>query len=160
MTAIIADLKDIEFVLYDQFQVHDLTKNERYKALNRKSFDMIIAEARKLAIKEILPTFSLGDKEGVHIEGSQVKVPACFHKPCQILVEDGWGALSEDVEKGGQGLPNLVAHAISEYLVGANYCIWSYVNFGHGTGKMIDIYGSEIQKNLFRSEERRVGKEC
>ncbi len=149
MTAIIADLKDIEFVLYDQFQVHDLTKNERYKALNRKSFDMIIAEARKLAIKEILPTFSLGDKEGVHIEGSQVKVPACFHKPCQILVEDGWGALSEDVEKGGQGLPNLVAHAISEYLVGANYCIWSYVNFGHGTGKMIDIYGSEIQKNLF-----------
>lgn len=149
MTAMIADLKDIEFVLYDQFQVDRLTKHNRFREFNRKSFDMIIAEARKLAIAEILPTFSQGDREGVRFDNGKVIVPDCFHKPCQILVEEGWGSLTEDVEKGGQGLPCLVAHAISEYLVGANYCIWSYVHFGHGTGKMIDVYGTDTQKRLF-----------
>jgi len=149
MTATIADLRDIEFVLYDQFEADRLTEHDRYKAFSRKSFDMIIAEARKLAIKEILPTFSAGDREGVRYDNGRVTVPQCFHKPCEILMEDGWGSLSEDVEKGGQGLPCTVSHAVSEYLVGANYCIWSYVHFGHGTGKMIDSYGSETQKRLF-----------
>ncbi len=149
MTAVIADLRDIEFVLYDQFHVQNLTKHKRYLEFNRKSFDMIIGEARKLAIKEILPTFSIGDQQGVRFENGNVQVPECFHKPCRIMVEDGWTALSEDVEKGGQGLPCMVSHAILEYLAGANYCLWSYVHFGHGTGKMIDLYGSERQKKLY-----------
>ena len=41
---------------------------------------MILSEARNLAIKEILPTFAEGDRQGLRFEDNQVFVPECFHR--------------------------------------------------------------------------------
>ena len=51
MAQILADRRDIDFVLHEQFKVEQLAKHERYSDFNRKSVDMIITEARNLAIK-------------------------------------------------------------------------------------------------------------
>lgn len=80
MAQIIADRADIDFVLYEQFRVDDLTRHPRYERFNRKTFDLIINEARNLAIQEILPTFAEGDREGARYENGRVKVPACYHR--------------------------------------------------------------------------------
>ena len=50
---------------------------------------------------------------------------------------------------GGQGLPHLVAQAAYEYPVGANIAFSSYATFGHGAGKMIELLGTEHQKNMY-----------
>ena len=39
--------------------------------------------------------------------------------------------------------------AIREYLDGANAVLVEFAWIGHGTGKMIDVYGSDQQKKLF-----------
>jgi len=72
MAQLIADRRDIDFVLYEQMQIDELLKTEKYKDLNRKLFDMVLTEARNLSIKEILPTFSEGDEEGIKFESGQV----------------------------------------------------------------------------------------
>ena len=87
MTQLIADRRDIDFVLYEQFDVEALTENAKYNYLNRKTFDLIINEARNLAIKEILPTFAEGDREGVQFENGHVRVPACYHRPYRFIRE-------------------------------------------------------------------------
>jgi hypothetical protein len=56
------------------------TKLFIHKDFNKKTFDMIITEARNFAIKELLPTNADGDKEGLGFESGQVKVPQCFHR--------------------------------------------------------------------------------
>ncbi len=84
MTQVITDRRDIDFVLYEQFKVEELTQHEKFAAFNKKTFDLIINEARNLAVKEILPTFAEGDREGVRLENRQVKVPACYHRSPQI----------------------------------------------------------------------------
>ena len=81
MAQLLSDRRDIDFVLYEQLKIEDIVKSENYNDLNRKMFDMVIAEARNLGIKEILPTYAEGDREGVRFENGTVTVPQCFHRP-------------------------------------------------------------------------------
>jgi len=149
MAQVIADRRDIDFVLYEQLKIEEILTAEKFQDLDRNILDMIISEARKLAVNEILPTLAEGDRIGVRLENGQVKVPECFHRPYKLLLEGEWTSLYEDPEYGGQGLPYIIAVAVGEYLIGANYPLVIYAFEGHGTGKMIELYGTEKQKELF-----------
>jgi len=145
----IADRRDVDFVLYEQLGVEDLTKHARYKSMNRKMFDMIITEARNFAIKEILPVNEEGDKVGLIFENNKVTVPECFHRPYALMKEGGWIAMTEDPEIGGQGLPYLIAQAAAEYIVGADFSFGAFGFATHGAAKMIEIFGTPKQKELY-----------
>ena len=149
MQQVITDRRDIDFVLYEQFNAEELAKLEKYADFNKKTFDLIINEARNLAIKEILPTFAEGDREGVRLEKGQVKVPSCFHRPYKLFIEGEWTAMVADPDLGGQGLPYCISQAASEYLVGANYAFTLYGVVGHAAGELIETFGTEAQKKLF-----------
>jgi alkylation response protein AidB-like acyl-CoA dehydrogenase len=149
MSQIVADRRDVDFVLHEQLNVTSLAGYEKYSGINRKLLDSIVTEARKLAIQEILPTNSEGDRQGVRFENGTVSVPDCYHRPYRLFLEGEWTSIHEKPELGGQGLPTVMNTAVLEYLWGANYCLSNYATFGHGTGKMIEIFGSEEQKSLY-----------
>ncbi|MBI5552703.1 MAG: acyl-CoA dehydrogenase [Desulfobacterales bacterium] len=149
MAQLITDRRDIDYVLFEQLDTEALLKTEKFSEFTRKTLDLIINEARTFALKELLPVCAEGDRQGVTLEDGVVKVPACYHRPHKLYIEGAWTSLSEPAEKGGQGLPPSVARAVAEYMVGANYCCVNYANFGHGTGKMIDLFGTEEMKKLF-----------
>ncbi len=145
----ISDQRDIDFVLYEQFKVDEFIKSPKYQAFNKKMFDMVVKEAKNLAVKEIFPTYTQCDKEGVTFENGVVTVPECLRKPHKLLVEGEWSALTENPEYGGQGLPFSIAQAALEYVTSANYILTTYLILSHGAGKMIDIFGTAEQKELF-----------
>jgi alkylation response protein AidB-like acyl-CoA dehydrogenase len=149
MAQLIADRRDIDFVLYEQMGAEKLCEKEAYSEFNRKTLDLIINEARTLSIKEILPTLAEGDREGVRLEDGQVKVPRCFHRVFKLFREGEWTAMTADPEIGGQGLPRLASLAASEYIVGANNTFALYGLVGHAAGQLIEFFGSEAQKDLF-----------
>ncbi|MGD8467904.1 MAG: acyl-CoA dehydrogenase, partial [Desulfobacterales bacterium] len=149
MAQLLSDRRDIDFVLYEQLEIEDLVKTKKYNDLNRKMFDMVISEARNLGIKEILPTYTEGDREGVQFENGRVTVPQCFHRPYQLFVEGEWIAMAEDTEVGGQGFPWIIRQAAFEYIIGANFAIAGFGNLGHGAAKMIELFGTPQQKELF-----------
>lgn len=145
----IADQRDIDFVLYEQLKVDTFTKSDKYREFNKKMFEMVVKEAKNLAVKEIFPTYTECDKVGVIFENGQVKVPECLRKPHKLLVEGEWSALTEDPEYGGQGLPYTIAQAAMEYITAGNYVLTTYPILSHGAGKMIDLFGTKEQKDLF-----------
>jgi alkylation response protein AidB-like acyl-CoA dehydrogenase len=149
MAKLIADLTDVAFALYDQMNVEGLLTHERYRDLNRKTMDLILKEARNFGIKEVLPTRSEGEAQGLRFEGGRVHVPECYRRVHELLLQAELTSPTEDPAVGGQGLPHLLARAASEYFVGANWSLVTYPFTGHGTGKMIELYGSDGQKNLF-----------
>ncbi len=149
MAQIIADRRDIDFVLYEQLNIEKLLTDEKYKDLNKKLYDSVISEARKLSINEILPTNSEGDKEGVRFENGSVFVPECYHRPYRLLLDGEWTSVNENPDYGGQGLPNIINSAVLEYIWGANYSLVNYGMLGHGTGKMIELFGTDEQKSLY-----------
>jgi len=145
----IADRRDIDFVLYEQMGAAALTEDARYSVFTKKTFDLIVSEARKLAIKEILPTCAEGDKQGVSFEKGQVKAPSCFHRAFEVIREAELTALTEDPEWGGQGLPALIEKAVLEWITGANFALTTYSHMGHGTGKMIELFGTQNLKEQY-----------
>ncbi|RPJ82428.1 MAG: acyl-CoA dehydrogenase [Deltaproteobacteria bacterium] len=149
MAQVIADRRDVDFVLHEQFKVSELSKNERFAEFNKKTVDLIVSEARNLAVKEILPTQKIGDHVGAKFEGGKVTVPEEFHKAWELFKEGGWLAMPEDQEYGGQGMPRLLSMAASDYLVGANYAFMMYPGLTHGAGKLVEEFGTEDQKKTF-----------
>ena len=145
----IADRRDIEFVLFDQLKVDELCRLEQFSDFNKKTFTMLINEARKFAVKEILPTYQEGDREGVKFENGKVIIPECYRRPFNLLREAEFTSMTEDPEYGGQGLPESIAIAAAEYLVGTNFAFATYSFLGHGTGKMIELLGTEKQKEIY-----------
>jgi len=149
MAQYIADRRDVDFVLHEQMQVEELGETELFADFNKKTVDMIVSEARNLAIKEILITRELGDTEGCQFDNGKVTVPESFHRVYGLLKEGEWVAMTEDPEWGGQGMPTTVAMAANDYLVGANYAFMIYQGLTNGAGKLIESFGSEKQKQLF-----------
>jgi alkylation response protein AidB-like acyl-CoA dehydrogenase len=149
MAQLLADRRDIEFVLNEQLDVAALTRHAEYRDFTPKTFGLILAEARQLAIKEILPTYAQGDREGVRFEDGRVIVPECYRRPLELLRQGEWLAVTEAPELGGQGLPKVVAVAVNEYITGTNFAFSSYALMNHGAGKMIQLFGSRQLKDTY-----------
>jgi hypothetical protein len=145
----IADRRDIDFVLHELLHVEELSAHQDFAEFNKKTIDLIVAEARHLAIKEILPTQIDSDREGTHFQAGKVTVPASFHKAWELFKEGEWLAMTEDPKWGGQGMPRAVALAASDYMNGANFAFMMYAGLTHGAGKLVEAFGTEQQKEIF-----------
>ncbi|UCH23081.1 MAG: acyl-CoA dehydrogenase [Deltaproteobacteria bacterium] len=145
----IADRRDIDFVIWEQMNCEEILRYELYKEYNKKACEMIITEARALAIKELLPLLSVGDKQGVCFEDGTVKVPEGFHQVYKLIQEGEWNNLGVPKEMGGQGAPGFVAAAAAEYFLGANWPLYVYATMGNGTANMIQLYGTQEQKDNY-----------
>ena len=149
MSQQLADRRDIDFVIWEQMDGEKILKNEKYREFTKKSCDLIINEAKSLAIKELLPTMKPGDEEGVKFNNGVVTVPECFHKPFKLIKEGEWQNLRIPSKFGGQGAPPPVAIAAVEYLLGANWAVNCYASIGMGTAIMIALFGTPAQKEMY-----------
>lgn len=146
MAQLISDRRDIDFVLHEQL---GMVEHELFADFNKKTVDLILSEARNLAVKEILPTQKLGDEEGCVLENGAVKTPESFKRAWELYKEGEWLAMTDDPEVGGQGMPKLVGLAAIEYLVGANPAFMLYSAMTHGAAKLVEKFGTKEQKKLY-----------
>ncbi len=146
MAQLIADRRDVDFVLHEQIKMVD---HQQFDEFNRKTIDLIVSEARTLAIKEILPTFKDGDEKGCVLENGKVTVPESFHRAWQLFREGEWLAMCDDPAVGGQGMPRLVGCAALEYMIGANPAFMLYYGMTHGAAKLVEAFGTEDQKKRY-----------
>ena len=146
MAQLIADRRDVDFVLHEQIGTVD---HELFEEFNKKTIDLIVSEARNLAIKEILPTFKDGDEIGCTLENGEVTTPDSFKRAWELYCEGEWLAMCDDPEVGGQGMPKTVGCAALEYMVGANSAFMLYYGMTHGAAKLVEAFGDETQKKLY-----------
>jgi alkylation response protein AidB-like acyl-CoA dehydrogenase len=145
----LVDKRDLDFVLWEQLDCEGLIGKGVYADFNRKSCDMVVTEARRLALKEMLPTLSEGDQVGVAWDNGAVTVPECFQRPYELLLEGSWGCLGVPDAMGGAGAPPFVAAAAAEYFMGAGWALYSYAAMGCGTADMIEKYGTAGQREMY-----------
>jgi len=149
MAQVIADRRDVDFVLHEQLNAADLSKNEKFAEFNKKTIDMIVTEARNLAVKEFFPINKEGDEIGATFDGGRVAVPESFKRAYELLREGEWTAMTEDPEYGGQGMPQVVSRAANDYFQGANYAFMLYAGLTHGAGRLVEVFGTQEQKETY-----------
>ncbi len=141
----LADRRDMDFVIWEQLNGESFLNEDLFPGFNKKTCDMVISEARKLAINELLPTLSEGDTEGVTFDSGNVKVPECYHKAHKLILEGEWGNLQVPAEMGGQGAPPFIAAAANEYFMAGNWVVTAYAAMGCSTAAMIQEFGTQEQ---------------
>ena len=150
MAQFISDRRDIDFLLHEMLDTAALAKkSKKFAEFNKKTIDLIVSEARNLAVKEILPTQKEGDEQGCVLENGKVTTPASFKRLYDLFNEGEWLAMTEDPEWGGQGMPRTIASATMEYFNGANYPFMMYPGLTHGAGKLVEEFGTDEQKQIF-----------
>jgi alkylation response protein AidB-like acyl-CoA dehydrogenase len=146
MAQSIADRRDQEFVLHEMLNAADLASHERFEDFNKKTMDMVLTEARNLAVKELLPASKEGDETGCTLENGKVTIPPSFHRAYQLFCEGEWVSMCDDPEFGGQGMPRVLATAAGELFTGANCAFLMYPGLTHGAGKLVEEFGTGEQK--------------
>ena len=149
MAQLVADRRDVDFVLHEQLEVEKLSAFEEFEDFNKKTIDLVVSEARNLALKELLTCMKDTDEQGCTFENGTVKVPEAFHRVYDLFKEGEWIAMCDDPEYGGQGMPHVVAMASDNYFNGANYPFMLHNILIHGAGKLVERFGTDKQKQLF-----------
>jgi hypothetical protein len=150
MAQVISDQRDIEFVVHEILQAQTLAKlNDNYADFSKKTIDMVIKEAKNIAIKALLPINKEGDEIGCTFENGKVSTPPSFKRVFDLFNEGEWLAPTEAPQWGGQGMPFTVAAAIAEYFNGANYPFMMYCSATRGAGHLLEHFGTQEQKNTY-----------
>lgn len=124
MTGYRAPTRDIWFVLEDLVDWSEVAALPGFGEATPELVRAALAEAATLAEEVIAPTNVVGDQEGVRIENGEVCVATPFKAAFERFREGGWTSLPGNPAYGGQGLPALLAIALSELWSAANLA-WS-----------------------------------
>jgi hypothetical protein len=148
MANLILDERDQQFILYEMLNVEKLCDYEKYADFSQDMFDMILTEAQKIAVEEILPTLADGDKVGCTLVDGKVSVPESYHRAFRLFREGGWIGMSFPPEEGGQGLPESVKTAAIDWFY-HNFAFVAYPFATEGAAHLIMTYGTEEQKRKY-----------
>ncbi|PIE05685.1 MAG: acyl-CoA dehydrogenase, partial [Sorangium cellulosum] len=144
-----ADLRDVMFVLFEQFKLGELLGKEPYDGWGEEEVRMVVTECYRFCCEVLGPVNALGDEQGCHIENGTAKVPPCFKEPHKKLYEAGWKVVGVDPHFDGQGAPKAVFMTTEEFIAGANTSLSMYPGLAHGAAELIEEFGTEKQKQKY-----------
>ncbi|BFM15527.1 phenylacyl-CoA dehydrogenase [Maricurvus nonylphenolicus] len=146
-------VRDIEFAFHD---VLDLTAHYQQlpgaEEVDRDFIGAVMTEAAKFSEDVLAPLNQSGDQQGCQWNDTVVTTPDGFKDAYQQFVDNGWPALAQDVEKGGQGLPMSLQMSVYEMLISANLAWGLYPTITWGAVTTIEAHGTDEQKRLFLPE--------
>jgi hypothetical protein len=142
----LADLRDHNFLLFEQFRLQDLLAQPAYAGLDEEAARMVLSEAYQFSKEVLGPLNGVADQQGCRVVDGGVRTPEGFKEAWKRLYEAGWKTLRVSPEYGGQGAPVLLTVAVEEMLSGANTAFNMYPGLAMGAAEVIQHHGTPEQR--------------
>ena len=149
MSEYLAPLKDIRFVMQDLAGLDQVVSLPGCEEATPDVVDAILEEAAKFSSGVLSPLNYPGDQDGARWKDTVVTTPPGFKEAYRQFVDNGWNALGCDPEFGGQGLPRLLATAVSEMWKASNHAFSLCPMLTQGAIEALMIAGSDEQKAVY-----------
>ena len=171
MTVYRAPTRDMWFVLEELVPWHEINALPGFEEATPDIVRAALKEAAALAEEVIAPTNVSGDHEGARLDpvgnpagnpvgnpvgnpignpnAPGVRVPDGFKEAFQQFRDGGWTGLGANPDFGGQGLPELLAVAVSELWQSANLAWSNCSELSQGAVHAIEAHASDSLKAAY-----------
>ncbi len=144
-----ANLRDIEFCLFDLLGRDELLGKTIYPDLDRDTAMGMLEEIKRITENDLAASFVDGDRIGTIFDKAtgEVKLPESFKKSYKAFIDQGWWSLDAPVELGGTKIPPSLRWAIAEMVLGSNPAIHIYAS-GYAFAQVAYVLGTDDQKKM------------
>ena len=142
-----ANLKDIEFCLFDLLGRDSILGKSIYADLDRETAMGMLEEMKRLTENDLAASFIEGDRVGAVLDKAtgDVTLPESFKKSYKAYVDGDWGKIDVPAELGGTLIPPSVRWAIAEMVLGSNPGVHLYSS-GFAFSHVAYMLGTDYQK--------------
>ena len=144
----IANLRDLEFNLFEVLNIGTVLGSGRYRDLDVDTVHMMLEEVARLAEGPIADSFADADRNPPVFEPDRhtISVPAELAKSVQAVKDAEWWRIGLAEEIGGVSAPGPVTWAINEMLHCANPAAAFFYSMGPAMANALYVEGTEQQK--------------
>ena len=144
----IANLRDIQFCLFDLLGRDQILGKGIFSDVDKDTAIGMLEEFKRLAENEIAASFVDGDRQGVEFDPKtgEGKLPESFKKSYRAYMDAEWWRIDAPVELGGTLIPRSLRWAMAEMILGSNPALHIYVSasFAHVAYSL----GTDEQKKI------------
>ena len=142
-----ANLRDIEFMLFDVLRRDQVLGTGRYAEVDADTARSLLREVEHLATTTLADAFVIGDRTPPTYDPSThtVTMPQEFAKAFHAYAEGGWPDLDLTADLGGTPVPPSIRWAVAEMVLGANPAVHMY-STGPAFARLIHDLGTDEQK--------------
>ena len=147
MSHYIANVRDLEFNIFEVLDVGAVLGAGQYSDLDADTVRTILSEAARFAEGPVAETFAFADRNPPVFDPDThtISVPPELAKTVQAIREAGWWRLSLDEEIGGMPAPAPLAWAVNEMIFCANPSA-NFFSLGPLMAQALYMEGNEEQR--------------
>ncbi|MBP6554606.1 MAG: acyl-CoA dehydrogenase [Novosphingobium sp.] len=127
----------------------EIAAYDRFAAASADLVEAIVEGIGAFAAGEWAPLNRIGDVEGARLANGAIALPDGFDRAYRSFVEQGWSAVSGDVDFGGQGLPFTLSANVLENLGTANMAFGLLPMLTVGAIEALAHHGSPAQNAVY-----------
>ncbi|MGY1764384.1 acyl-CoA dehydrogenase [Geodermatophilus sp. SYSU D00779] len=146
-----ANLRDLEFNLFEFLDTKDRFGTGPFAQVDVETARGVLAEIRRLAEGPIADSFADADRNPPVFDPAtcSVTLPESFKRSVRAIEDGDWFSLDLPEHLGGSGAPHALTWAAFEMVLGANPAVFMYGSWA-AFAAILDELGTPDQKRLAR----------